>query len=58
MTVEISLERLTLYLERVRRDLEAGDRASALANLAEVGEISRRLWERLARLTRAGKEES
>jgi hypothetical protein len=46
--IEISVQRLTLYLERVKRDLAAGDRASALANLAEVHEISRRLWDRLA----------
>jgi hypothetical protein len=40
MTVERSLERLELYLERVKRNLASGDRASALANLAEVGEAA------------------
>jgi hypothetical protein len=35
-----SLERIALYLER-------GDRCQALADLAELGEISRWLWNRL-----------
>jgi hypothetical protein len=46
--LKTSLERLTLYVERVRRDLAGADRPSALANLAEVAEIARRLWNRLA----------
>jgi len=37
-----------MYLERVERDLANGDRGRALANLAELGEISRRLWNTLA----------
>jgi hypothetical protein len=44
-----SLERIALYLERVRDNLERGDRSQALADLAELGEISRRLWNRLER---------
>jgi hypothetical protein len=57
MTIELTMKRLELYLERVKHDLQAGDRAGALADLAEVGEISRRLWDRLAR-ARAGKKEA
>jgi len=42
--VQTSLHRLRVYLERIERDLASDDRSSALANLAELGEISRRLW--------------
>jgi hypothetical protein len=44
-----SLERIALYLKRVRDNLERGDRSQALADLAELSEISRRLWNRLQR---------
>ena len=43
-SVRTSLERIDLYLERVRHDLEEGDRAQALAEVAELTEIARRLW--------------
>jgi hypothetical protein len=49
---ELSLERLQLYLDRVKRDLLATDRASATAYLAEVRQIASRLWDRLAKLLR------
>ena len=45
-----NIDRLERYLARVRSDLERGDRAQALADLAELAEISRRLWQRLANL--------
>ena len=41
--IQISLQRLHIYLQRVERDLADGDRNQALANLAELSEISRRL---------------
>ena len=44
------LERIDLYLGRVRRDLETGDRSQALADCAELSEIARRLWVYLAEL--------
>ena len=47
-SVTASLERIDLYLRRVRRDLESGDRAQALADCAELSEIARRLWVYLA----------
>ena len=47
LQIQTSIGRLRLYLERVERDLAKGDRAAALANLAELGEISRRLWNAL-----------
>jgi len=43
-SVRTSLERIDLYLERVRHDLEEDDRAQALADVAELTEIARRLW--------------
>jgi len=46
--IQTSLDRLHTYLRRLERDLEAGDRNEALANVAELGEISRRLWNVLA----------
>jgi hypothetical protein len=46
--IQISLQRLRTYLERVERDLVNKDRNQALANLAELAEISRRLWNRLS----------
>jgi hypothetical protein len=47
-SVTTVLERIDLYLGRVRRDLEAGNRAQALADCAELSEIARRLWGYLA----------
>jgi hypothetical protein len=38
------LDRISLYLERVETDLDEGDYAMALANCAELAEISRRFW--------------
>jgi hypothetical protein len=46
--ITVSLNRLKLYLERVERDLGNGDRNQALANVAELAEIARRLWDNLA----------
>jgi hypothetical protein len=37
-----------LYLARVRDNLRRGDRIQALADLAELAEISRRLWIQLS----------
>jgi hypothetical protein len=48
LTISLSLQRLWLYLERLERDLAAGDRVTALANCAELAEIGRRLWTTLA----------
>jgi hypothetical protein len=49
-SVTTSLERIDLYLGRLRCDLEAGDRTQALSDCAELHEISRRLWAYLAEL--------
>ena len=46
-TVKLAVQRLHVYLARIERDLDAGDRPQALANLAELGEIARRLWHSL-----------
>ena len=43
-SVRTSLERIDLYLERVRHDLAEGDRGQAMADCAELTEIARRLW--------------
>jgi hypothetical protein len=43
-----SVDRLALYLARVRDNLLRGDRIQALADLAELAEISRRLWIQLS----------
>jgi hypothetical protein len=47
-SVRTSLERIDLYLTRIRRDLETGDRSQALSDCAELTEIARRLWAYLA----------
>jgi hypothetical protein len=47
-SVRTALERVDLYLERVRHDLAEGDRGQALADCAELTEIARRLWVYLA----------
>jgi hypothetical protein len=47
-SVATALQRLELYLTRVRRDLETGDRSQALSDCAELSEITRRLWSYLA----------
>jgi hypothetical protein len=39
-----SLQRIDTYVSRLRRDLEANDRAEAMSNAAELCEIARRLW--------------
>lgn len=39
-----SVERLELYLARVKLAVDSGNRAKALSDLAELGEIARRLW--------------
>jgi hypothetical protein len=43
-SIATSLQRLDLYLDRVWRDLESGDRSQALSDCAELSEIARRLW--------------
>jgi hypothetical protein len=45
-----SVDRLALYLARVQDNLRRGDRSEALANLAELAEIARRLWKELAEI--------
>jgi hypothetical protein len=50
--VQTSLRRLRKYLERVERDLASGDHGGALSNLAELSEISRRLWNNLAKVAK------
>jgi hypothetical protein len=50
--LQTALARLDLYLERVKLALESGNRAKALSDLAELQEISRRLWEKLAKSSR------
>ena len=47
-SIQRSLARIDLYLARVRRDLETGDRSQALSDCAELSEIARRLWAYLA----------
>jgi hypothetical protein len=49
-SITTSLERIDLYLDRVRRALEEGDRSKALSDCAELSEITRRLWCYLADL--------
>jgi hypothetical protein len=44
----MAVARLELYLGRVRRDLENGDRAQALSDVAELSEVARRFWSYLA----------
>ena len=46
-SVKTSLARLHVYLERLERDLAAGERTQALSDCAEIAEISRRLWSQL-----------
>jgi hypothetical protein len=50
--IQNSLQRLRTYLERVERDLATGDRHQALANLAELSEIARRLYNSLANVVK------
>ena len=47
-SVQTALDRIDLYLSRVKRDLDADERAEALSNVAELAEITRRLWIYLA----------
>jgi hypothetical protein len=42
------LERLELYLGRARGALRRGDRYQAMADVAEVSEIAKRVWKRLS----------
>jgi hypothetical protein len=49
-----SIDRLELYLSRVKADLGRADRAQALADLAELAEISRRLWQRISQTAKDG----
>jgi hypothetical protein len=52
--VQVSLGRIRLYLERLERDVSEGDRNQALANCAEISEISRRLWNVIAAELKSG----
>ena len=47
--VKTFLERPRLYLERLERDIAAGERTLAMADAAELGEIAKRLWVQLER---------
>jgi hypothetical protein len=47
-SVRQSLDLLEVYLERIRSDLEDGDRSQALSDAAELFETARRLWAYLA----------
>jgi hypothetical protein len=47
-STKMAIARLELYLGRVRRDLESGNRSQALSDCAELSEIARRLWVYLA----------
>jgi hypothetical protein len=47
-TTATALQRIDLYLERVRHDLATSDRSQALRDCAELTEIARRLWVFLA----------
>jgi hypothetical protein len=49
-SVTTSLDRIDLYLSRIRRALADGDRSQALSDCAELTEIARRLWAYLADL--------
>jgi hypothetical protein len=46
------LDRLELYLARTKSDLGQGNYAKALANCAEMSEISRRFWLHIEALLR------
>jgi hypothetical protein len=46
-----SFDRLELYAARARQSAECGDRANALANLAEAAFIARWLWQEIAKET-------
>jgi hypothetical protein len=52
--IATALGRLDRYLFRVKRALRTGELAVALADTAELTEISRRLWTRLESLTQTG----
>ena len=42
--MSLTLSRLERYVERAKRDLDEGNLIQAMADTAEVAEISRRLW--------------
>jgi hypothetical protein len=48
LTSPAPLIALALYLSRVRSNLDRGERDQARGDLAKLGEISRRLWNRLS----------
>jgi hypothetical protein len=50
---KLRLDRLTVYLERVKADLDADNLPATMADLAELGEQARRMWNFLAELERA-----
>jgi hypothetical protein len=45
--VKEGLARLSIYQDRVKEDLARGNYAQAMADVSELAEISRRLWEQL-----------
>ena len=47
------VDRISLYLARVERDIDQGDYVQALADCAELSEISRRLWLHIEALAKA-----
>jgi hypothetical protein len=49
LKIQASPRRLRMSLERVERDLASGDQNQAMANVAELSEIARRLWNNLAK---------
>jgi hypothetical protein len=50
------LDRLDLYLARLKADLEQENYPAALADCAELAEISRRFWLHIQALLRAHQE--
>jgi hypothetical protein len=49
---KLRLDRLTVYLERIKGDLDHDNLPAAMADLAELGEQARRMWNFLAELER------
>jgi hypothetical protein len=49
--VKEGLARLSIYQDRVKEDLARGDYAQAMADVSELAEISRRLWEQFQKET-------
>jgi hypothetical protein len=54
----VMLGRIDLYLDRVKKGLRSGNHLSLFADVAEIGEISRRLYNRLVSERNPVKHES